>query len=46
MNQDLVTAYIPTTLIGTPTGQSDIQVRARLDVFNGTNLIKPYVPNL
>jgi hypothetical protein len=43
VNQDIVTAFIPTTLIGTPTGASDVQVRAKLDVLDGSKLIKSYV---
>ena len=43
VNQDIVTAFIPTTLIGTPTGKSDVQVRAKLDVFDGSTIVKSYV---
>ena len=43
VNQDIVTAFIPATLFGAPTGASDVQVRAKLDVFDGANLIKSYV---
>jgi hypothetical protein len=43
MQQDIVTILLPTTMFGTPTGESDVQIRAKLDVVNGSNLIKSYV---
>ena len=43
MQQDIVAILLPTTMFGTPTGESDVQIRAKLDVMNGPNLIKSYI---
>ena len=43
MQQDIVAILLPTTMLGAPTGESDVQVRAKLDVMNGSNLIKSYI---
>jgi hypothetical protein len=43
IHQDLVTAFIPTTLIGTPTGKNDVQVSAKLDIYKGPSIVKSYI---
>jgi hypothetical protein len=43
MQQDIVAILLPTTMFGAPTGESDVQIRAKLDVVNGSNLIKSYI---
>lgn len=42
INEELLAGFLPTTLIGTPTGKNDIQVRAKLDVFVASDPIKSY----
>lgn len=42
IHQDLVTAFIPTTILGTPTGVNDVQVVAKLDVFDNASPVKSY----
>jgi hypothetical protein len=41
-NEDAIALFIPTTIIGTPTGKDDMQVAAKLEVYSGQGLVKTY----
>ncbi len=43
MHQDLMTLYIPTSILGTPTGRNDVQVSAQLDVYQDKSIVKSYI---
>jgi hypothetical protein len=41
--EEILTAFIPTTLLGTPTGSDDVVASGRLELSKGGRIIKTYV---
>jgi hypothetical protein len=43
MVQEMGTLFIPSTIFGSPTGKSDVEVTAKLDVIKNSSIIKSYL---
>ncbi len=40
---DLITAFIPTTLLGTPTGNNELFIQGKLEIYKSSTIIKSYI---
>lgn len=40
---DIITAFIPTTLLGTPTGNNELVIQGKLDIYKNSIVTKSYM---
>jgi len=40
---DILTAFIPTTLLGTPTGNNELVIQGKLDIYKNSTIAKSYI---